>query len=446
LGELAHVKVDLQKLEGLDLTPLDTPEPELAYLFKHIVLHEVTYESLPFTTRTQLHEQLAHYLERQVASGTLPEIALLDTLVHHYTHSENHTKQRVYLEKAGQVAMELSAFQTAVDYYTRLLGLTPENASTRPALALKLADALYNLGDFPATRIAIEQAQASATNDSDSAVALTLLGNMTSTLGNYTEALTILTEAISRAKSSNDSATLCRALYALGSNYWRLGKLDEARVALEESQSIACTLGDLTRELFALNGLGGVALSLDETDKAGQIWQEVYTRASAAGNRERAMAALNNLGAVADAHHDALLEHQYTQQALSLAREIGAQKSIALHLINLGYADVKLGELLTARAELREGLSLALRLGVIPWVVSAVINFAELAYAAGQKERALNLYGLARQHPSWSGENQRQLDAALTQWVLEPTMVEVSLAKSTDLNWDKAVQELLNSS
>jgi hypothetical protein len=70
LGELAHVKVDLDNLESMDITPLES-EPELAYLFKHIVTHEVTYESLPFGLRAQLHEQLARYLERQVAAGVL---------------------------------------------------------------------------------------------------------------------------------------------------------------------------------------------------------------------------------------------------------------------------------------------------------------------------------------------------------------------------------------
>src|SRR5678815_6118920 len=79
LGELAHIKVDLDKLESMDITPLDS-EPELAYLFKHIVTHEVTYESLPFGLRAQLHEQLARFLEKQISIGAAPESALLDTL------------------------------------------------------------------------------------------------------------------------------------------------------------------------------------------------------------------------------------------------------------------------------------------------------------------------------------------------------------------------------
>ena len=104
LGGMNRVQSDLEQLAELDITPLDTPEPELAYLFKHIVTHEVTYESLPFATRAKLHEQLAAYLERQIAAGALTEASLLDTLVYHYERSDNPAKQREYLQKAGQAA------------------------------------------------------------------------------------------------------------------------------------------------------------------------------------------------------------------------------------------------------------------------------------------------------------------------------------------------------
>ena len=65
LGAADAVKGDLSELARLDLAPLDTPEPELAYLFKHVVTQEVAYESLAYATRAQLHEQLAQYLETQ---------------------------------------------------------------------------------------------------------------------------------------------------------------------------------------------------------------------------------------------------------------------------------------------------------------------------------------------------------------------------------------------
>ena len=47
LGTAEQLKADLQELARLDLTPLETPEPELTYLFKHIVTHEVATRVSP---------------------------------------------------------------------------------------------------------------------------------------------------------------------------------------------------------------------------------------------------------------------------------------------------------------------------------------------------------------------------------------------------------------
>ena len=442
LGDLTHVKVDLDKLENMDITPIDS-EPELAYLFKHIVTHEVTYENLPFGLRAQLHEQLARFLEQQIEIGTMSETALLETLVFHYTRSENQAKQRLYLQKAGQVALDTSAFHTALEYFTELLELTPEDDPARSALALHLAEAHYRLSNFSEVRLAIEQAEAAARSDADRAAALTLLGEMTSTLGNYADAEAILAQAVSLSRTSGDTLILCRALSALGNNGWRLGKLDEADMALNESLALARKVGHVTQELIALTRLGTMADIQGDFDKGERLFREVHTRAVSVGNRARAMSALNNLGVVADEKEENAAAQTYFQEALALARAIGAQQNIAQYLTNLAIIDIKLGQLNAARPKLQEGLALALRLGAMPWVISALTIFAEFSYLEGQTERALVLYGLARNHPAWSSDDQRSLDASLAEWALDSSLVEASMAKGAALDWDKTIEELL---
>ncbi len=432
LGEAACVQANLAQLAEMDITELDSPEPELAYLFKHIVTHEVTYESLPFATRAKLHEQLAKYLETVGVS--------VDTIAFHYGRSDNQAKKRAYYRMAADAAQAVSAFATAADYLTHLLDLTPADDPTRSALALQLANVYVSLGDFPAARVAIGQAQTAATSDTDRASALAFLGGMTGFLGDYTQAQTILIEAEQLARASGDSPALCLALSALGGNYWRLGKLDDAKAAHEESLELARTQGDVTRELSALINLGTVSTDLDEQER---LFTEVYPRAVAMGNRERAMAALNNLGTVANMRQDYATQQVYLQQALALAREIGAQQHSALYLLNLAAGDIELGQLTAARANLREGLALALRLGALPWVVAGVKNFAELAHAEGQTARALALYGLARRQPAWSSDEQRGMDATLTEWALDPSVVEAGMKAGAALDWDTTIQELL---
>jgi predicted ATPase len=63
LGTPKQVIEQLQELSKLDITPLDTPGPELEYLFKHILTRDVAYESLTLATRSRLHELIAAYIE-----------------------------------------------------------------------------------------------------------------------------------------------------------------------------------------------------------------------------------------------------------------------------------------------------------------------------------------------------------------------------------------------
>jgi tetratricopeptide (TPR) repeat protein len=136
LGDLTRVKVDLDKLDSLEITPLDS-EPELAYLFKHIVTHEVTYESLPFATRAQLHEQLAMYLEGIAAP--------VDMIAQHYGRSNNQVKQREYWQKAGDAARTAFANEAALDYYARLHPLLSDPRE-QGSLHLKRAEVYFGWG------------------------------------------------------------------------------------------------------------------------------------------------------------------------------------------------------------------------------------------------------------------------------------------------------------
>jgi adenylate cyclase len=442
LGDLAHVKVDLDKLESLDITPLDS-ETERVYLFKHNITHEVTYENLPFGLRAQLHEQLARYLEREIDNGIMTEAALLDTLVFHYSRSKNQAKQRLYLQKAGQAALDTSAFASAVEYFTRLLEIMPANDPSRSGLASQSAEAHERLGDFPAAHLALKQAQAAAQTDTDRAMALTRLGNILRRTGDYTEAQRILEQAVSLARLSRDPFILCRALSALGSRYIDLGKLDDAKVILEENLMLAHTLGVTSLELSALYPLGHIARMQGDLVDAERLYTETYTKATMAGNRLFVMWANTGLSIVADDRGENVLSQEYGRQSLAIAREIGAHDQIALNLINQADGDIKLGELATARKELLEGLAQAFRLGAFGLLPGAVMYFGKLAYAEGQIEQALELFGLARSHPAWHAEGQSEMEMTLAVWDLDPSVVEVGMAKGARLDWDKTIDKLL---
>jgi tetratricopeptide (TPR) repeat protein len=74
-ADIPRLVEDLSTLSKVDLTPLNSPEPDLAYMFKHIITQEVAYNLMLFEQRRQLHQSIGEWYEKNHA----------DDLTNHYT-------------------------------------------------------------------------------------------------------------------------------------------------------------------------------------------------------------------------------------------------------------------------------------------------------------------------------------------------------------------------
>lgn len=110
------VNQDLSKLSALDLLKLDIPEPEMEYIFKHVITQEVSYTSLLFSHRRMLHEKIAKFLEE-----TYPD--KIDLIAYHYENTDNTLKKIEFFEKVAKIAENNYANQEAIEYYQKLINL-----------------------------------------------------------------------------------------------------------------------------------------------------------------------------------------------------------------------------------------------------------------------------------------------------------------------------------
>ena len=410
------------------------------YIFKHTLLRDVAYETVLKRLRRTYHARAAQWLI-DFSGERADEYAGL--IAEHFERAEESDQAAHWYARAGNVSAARSAFRTAAAQYERALALTARDAPQWSELARLLGEMQLRLGIMPAARHSLNDAVSAAQNDADRAVALAVLAEWCGSSGDYAQSHELLMQALPLARACGDRATLARALDELGGVHWQLGELDEARAAFNECLDIARALGDVTRELSALNRLGAVALSFGDIAQAEDLWRQVYERGIAVGNRERAMVALNNLGSAANERLDYAAARAYFRQALQLAREIGSQRSAALYVMNLARTNLDLGEWAQAREGLREGLELALRSGAQPWVVGAVMYFADLYYAEGRVEDALALYGLAQRQPAWSSDHQRGMDENLARWNLDPALVQDGLKRGAQADWDATLLQLV---
>lgn len=123
-----HLSTYLTALEKLDLTPLENPDPDLSYIFKHIITQEVAYNLMAFAQRRQLHRAIAEWLEQTYADNLMPSYPLL---AYHWRQAldEQHLDHDIafkaieYIANAGEQALENYANQEAIGFFEELLKL-----------------------------------------------------------------------------------------------------------------------------------------------------------------------------------------------------------------------------------------------------------------------------------------------------------------------------------
>jgi tetratricopeptide (TPR) repeat protein len=153
----------LQTLEQLDLTPLDAPEPDLAYVFKHIITQEVAYNLMLFAQRRDLHRAAAEWFERSYPDDLSPYYPLL---AYHWSKAEDHEKTVEYLEKAGEQAIQSGAYQEAIGFFSEVLKAAADDSrhplpvTRRAHWERLLGEAQYSLGNLAESRRHLERALA----------------------------------------------------------------------------------------------------------------------------------------------------------------------------------------------------------------------------------------------------------------------------------------------
>lgn len=387
LGAFPQVKAALDALEALEITPLDSPEPELAYLFKHIVTHEVTYESLPFATRAKLHEQLAKYLE-----NAYPEALPLEALSFHYGRSDNTQKQMEYLRKAGEVAQENFANAAALDYYGKLLVLLKDDKE-KTEIHLQRGQVFELLGNWDEAesdyRAALELAKADAALTASAQFAL---GKINRLRGDYASALEWLGQAQELRTTLDDEAGLAQVLIETGIVLWCKGEYATAREISNEGLALVREMGDKLSAARALNALGNIAIDQGDYAAAQALYEESLSLRRELGDKYGISASLNNLGNVAKELGNYAVARALYEESLSLDREMGDKWGIAIGLSNVANVVVNQGDYVGARALSEESLRLRRELGDKEGVANSLNNLGYIVYSQGDYVAAREVY------------------------------------------------------
>ena len=436
LGTTEELKRDLKELERLDLTPLEAPEPELAYLFKHLVTHEVAYESLAYSTRAQLHGKYASYLE-----STYPERIdqLAPQLAHHFELAQDRDKARAYLFKAGVQAASNYANEEALAYFNRTLELTPEKEARGRFETLLKRERVYDLlgkrseqrrdlaelaqlanqfdeAAFLRARVATRKAQLEIDAGDHSAArasaqeaiqelevepllqpraaevlvdAYLLETRVLFLSGQTAEARKGLDTALSLAREHHYVRGEYKALTQLGTWNWSAGNYGAATDFLEQALNLARQAGDVRRELEILNNLGIVAKAKSRYSEAIGYYEQAQKIARKIGDRSGEATLLNNMGSASLVSGNFVAAGLYSDLAAVMAAELNEHTLQGIALTNRGEAYRELGQYTLANATAAQAIALVRSSGYRRGEAIVLDNIGLAEFSLGNHAKAL---------------------------------------------------------
>ncbi len=260
-GMREELKSYLISLQGLELIYEKSLFPELAYIFKHALTHEVAYNSLLVRRRKELHQLIGQAIEDVYADRLVEHH---EVLAHHFSKGEEWTKALDYLILAAQKAAKAFAAGEAVALYDQALDAAShlgDAVEIRTVMTIHKAKAeLYIiLSDFERARAEGENILTLARKEGDpmsegSALAGMALASYWS--HNFNRSLEYSREAIEVAKQVDAKQVLGAAYLSAGNVHAIIGELDQAEEELERAFTISQSVGDVLHQSQSLYIVG----------------------------------------------------------------------------------------------------------------------------------------------------------------------------------------------
>ena len=447
----------LERLAVLDLIPQEMPDPNLRYIFKHAITHEVAYGTMLFAQRRELHRRVAEWYEthydlddaRSLTGETPATLSLRRTeivhlLAYHYQQAGDIERERRYAALAGELAAAGFANAEALVYLNRALALTPPEARTerrrlllireqvhdvladrraqeadiaalsslsapddmraQAELVLRQAHYLLVTDSFPRAAEAAAQAAELAHSVGwyeGETMARRIHGAALIPLAHYDEARTQLGQALDLARSLGLAGTADDCLRDLGLIAYYQGDYATARGYYEQALAIDQAIGDRRGESATLVRLGAVSRELGDSATALTCYEQALAIDRATGDRDDEADGLRGIGMVAYDRGDYLAARTAYTESLTLERAAGDREGQAACLAALGTVARALGDFAAAQEALDQALVINQEIGDRRYEATVRTDLALLCSQRGdhhtareQAQTALELAGV----------------------------------------------------
>ena len=358
--------------------------PQATYTFKHALIQDVAYQSLLRSTRQQYHQRIAQALEAQFPEtvATQPEL-----LAQHYTEAGRIEPAMGYWQRAGQRALQGSAYAEAVAHLTQGLAVlttlpeTPARLQQELDLQVALGPALLATKGHAAPDVerAYSRARELCAQVGDTPQLFPVLRGLMlyyQQRGDIQTASQLGEQLLRLAQTQPDPAPLLLAHYALGNVLFLRGEPAAART--HHTQALALYDPQAHRALAVRYGqdlgmgshsaLARALWQLGYPDQALQHSQAACTLAQEVAHPYSLVLALVHAATVHQYRREVLAVHAQAAAAMTLATEQGFfAERVAWATVLHGWALAMQGQGEAGLAAMRQGLAADLATGSKSW-------------------------------------------------------------------------------
>lgn len=371
----AGIESQLGVLESAGLIELLETDPELEYLFRHVLVQDAAYDSLLRAERRRLHRIVAETIEERYASR---RDELAPVLAMHFEAAGDAERAAPYYAMAGEAALERFANSEARGFFSRARGLLPDSSDPevrrkRVRLTLKEVEAGLSFvsADTSLGLLAMARPHAEALGEPRLLAELHLAIALERTVrGEQLGASPELAEALDAstrfARTSGDVALEALGKALLGEARYKAGEFRQAAALLDEAIPVLEAAGRISRAAHHGVTLASVYGRLGEFAEAA-LWVE---RAGELGRQSRDPVAIADAeiarGLIAALRGDARNAILYADDAAEQSDRIDSKVCSIVARTIAGEQRLTVGDAAGAIPILEEATALALYCNLVP--------------------------------------------------------------------------------
>ncbi len=444
--ERAEVSIDpLRELEGF---LVDGGNSRLT--FRHAVLQEAAYQSLPFRSRLALHQRAGQAIERSTADTD--EVATI--LSYHFIEAKDWERAWHYAPLAAQTAQAAYAPSEATVHLERALVAAQKLGTVEPqvvaAVLAELGETLTDTGVYDRAEAAFRRAVSTARDDPVERARLAerlgevlgeFQGRSTAAIrqvrsgralidaldapgtdglrirakllareatirlsqGRLAEAARLSESASEAAEAAGEDLALALSLVVQDISLVQLGQGENA-THMPRALEIYERLGDQMRVATTLGNLGGVSYHESRWDEATNFYLRAADAATAAGYLAGAAIDRTNLGELYVAQGRLAEAAQLLPAALRTLESFGFRVPAGWAMLHLGRARALSGDLEGGIALVEEAAATFDKAGAPIGLLEARTGLAEICAFAGRTQAASEALAAARALEQTIGE------------------------------------------